>query len=102
VAAVRGSSRSTYWKRTTLTRRFGDLVAVDAISIRVKARQMFGLLGSHGAGKTTAIKMPTTPLPPTDGMATVAGVDICRGASQVRRAIGYVSQMISADGNLTG
>jgi len=85
-----------------LTRRFGALVAVDAISISVPAGQMFGLLGSNGAGKTTAIKMLTTLLPPTSGTATVAGFDICRDASQVRRAIGYVPQMISADGNLTG
>jgi ABC-2 type transport system ATP-binding protein len=85
-----------------LTRRFGDLVAVDAISLQVPAGQMFGLLGSNGAGKTTAIKMLTTLLPPTSGTATVAGFDICREASRVRRAIGYVPQMISADGNLTG
>jgi ABC-2 type transport system ATP-binding protein len=85
-----------------LTRRFGDIVAVDAISLQVPAGQMFGLLGSNGAGKTTAIKMLTTLLPPTSGTATVAGFDICREASKVRRAIGYVPQMISADGNLTG
>ena len=85
-----------------LTRRFGALVAVDAISISVPAGQMFGLLGSNGAGKTTVIKMLTTLLPPTSGTATVAGFDICRDASRVRRAIGYVPQMISADGNLTG
>jgi ABC-2 type transport system ATP-binding protein len=87
---------------TRLTRRFGALVAVDAISLQVPAGQMFGLLGSNGAGKTTAIKMLTTLLPPTSGTATVAGFDICREASKVRRAIGYVPQMISADGNLTG
>jgi len=85
-----------------LTRRFGDLVAVDSISIQVQAGQMFGLLGSNGAGKTTAVKMLTTLLPPTSGTATVAGFDIGREASKVRRSIGYVPQMISADGNLTG
>jgi ABC-2 type transport system ATP-binding protein len=85
-----------------LTRRFGDLLAVDAMSIGVPAGQVFGLLGSNGAGKTTAIKMLTTLLPPTSGTASVAGFDICRQASKVRRVIGYVPQMISADGNLTG
>jgi ABC-2 type transport system ATP-binding protein len=85
-----------------LSRRFGDLLAVAAMSIRVQVGCMFGLLGSNGAGKTTAIKMLTTLLPPTSGTATVAGFDICREASQVRRAIGYVPQLISADGNLTG
>jgi ABC-2 type transport system ATP-binding protein len=87
---------------TALTRRFGDLVAVDAMSIRVEAGRMFGLLGSNGAGKTTAIKMLTTLLPPTSGRATVAGFDIEREAPRVRRSIGYVPQLISADGNLTG
>jgi ABC-2 type transport system ATP-binding protein len=85
-----------------LTRRFGNLIAVDAMSIRVAAGVMFGLLGSNGAGKTTAIKMLTTLLPPTSGTATVGGFDICRDAARVRRTIGYVPQMISADGNLTG
>jgi ABC-2 type transport system ATP-binding protein len=85
-----------------LTRRFGDLVAVDAMSIHVDAGCIFGLLGSNGAGKTTAIKMLTTLLPPSSGTATVAGFDITREASRVRRAIGYVPQLISADGNLTG
>ncbi len=85
-----------------LTRRFGDLVAVDAVSLEVEAGQIFGLLGSNGAGKTTLIKMLTTLLPPSAGTATVAGFDIRRQPAQVRRAIGYVPQMLSADGNLTG
>ncbi|MGE3705426.1 MAG: ATP-binding cassette domain-containing protein [Vicinamibacterales bacterium] len=85
-----------------LTRRFGELVAVDHMSLRVAGGSTFGLLGSNGAGKTTAIKMLTTLLPPTSGTATVAGFDIIHEPSQVRRAIGYVPQMISADGNLTG
>jgi ABC-2 type transport system ATP-binding protein len=89
-------------KTADLTRRFGTIVAVDAISIEVQAGQMFGLLGSNGAGKTTAIKMLTTLLPPTSGTATVAGIDICREASNIRRAIDHAPQMISADGNLTG
>jgi ABC-2 type transport system ATP-binding protein len=85
-----------------LTRRFGDLVAVDHLTIRVEAGQVFGLLGSNGAGKTTAIKMLTTLLPPTSGTATVVGFDIRKQAGKVRRVIGYVPQMISADGTLTG
>ena len=87
---------------TALTRRFGTTVAVDGVSISVSAGQMFGLLGSNGAGKTTLIKMLTTLLPPSSGTATVAGFDIVREAAKVRRAIGYVPQMISADGSLTG
>jgi ABC-2 type transport system ATP-binding protein len=85
-----------------LTRRFGDVVAVEGVTLQVEAAQIFGLLGSNGAGKTTMIKMLTTLLPPSSGTATVAGFDIQRQAARVRRAIGYVPQMISADGNLTG
>lgn len=85
-----------------LTRRFGALVAVSDVSLRVEAGQVFGLLGSNGAGKTTVIKMLTTLLPPSAGTATVAGFDIRRQAAEVRRVIGYVPQMLSADGSLTG
>jgi ABC-2 type transport system ATP-binding protein len=85
-----------------LTRCFGSLVAVDRLSIRVEANEVFGLLGPNGAGKTTVIKMLTTLLPPTAGTARVAGFDIRRQPGEVRRVIGYVPQMISADGTLTG
>jgi len=85
-----------------LTRRFGDLTAVDALTLDVSAGQVFGLLGSNGAGKTTVIKMLTTLLPATAGTALVAGFDVRRQAASVRRAIGYVPQMISADSSLTG
>ena len=60
------------------------------------------LLGRNGAGKTTVIKMLTTLLPPTAGTATVAGFDVGTQAARCRRVIGYVPQMLSADGELTG
>jgi ABC-2 type transport system ATP-binding protein len=85
-----------------LTRRFGTLMAVDALTISVEAGEVFGLLGPNGAGKTTTIKMLTTLLPPTSGNAQVAGFDIARHAAEVRRCIGYVPQLLSADGTLTG
>jgi ABC-2 type transport system ATP-binding protein len=85
-----------------LTRRFRALTAVDSLTLAVEAGTVFGLLGPNGAGKTTAIKMLTTLLPPTSGTATVAGADIVREPVAVRRAIGYVPQMLSADGTLTG
>ncbi|HLY26570.1 MAG TPA: ATP-binding cassette domain-containing protein [Aggregatilineales bacterium] len=85
-----------------LTRRFGQLTAVDALTIAVEPGEVFGLLGPNGAGKSTAIKMLTTLLPPTSGNARVAGYDLRRQAPSIRRMIGYVPQMLSADGSLTG
>jgi ABC-2 type transport system ATP-binding protein len=87
---------------THLTKRFGSLVAVDALSLHVESGELFGLLGPNGAGKTTVIKMLTTLLPPTSGTASVAGADIVKHPLAVRRAIGYVPQLLSADGTLTG
>ncbi len=86
----------------SLTRRFGDLTAVDRFSLTVDAGETFGLLGPNGAGKTTVIKILTTLLPVTAGTARVAGFDIERRPNEVRRSIGYVPQILSADGTLTG
>jgi ABC-2 type transport system ATP-binding protein len=85
-----------------LTRRFGSLTAVDAVDISVDAGEIFGLLGPNGAGKSTTIKMLTTLLPPTSGDATLVGFSVLRQAREVRHVIGYVPQMLSADGTLTG
>jgi ABC-2 type transport system ATP-binding protein len=85
-----------------LTRRYGALTAVNAVTFAVLPGEIFGLIGPNGAGKTTTIKMLTTLLPPTSGKALVAGFDIVRDARNVRRSIGYVPQLVSADGNLTG
>jgi ABC-2 type transport system ATP-binding protein len=85
-----------------LTRSFGSVVAADRVSMAVEAGETFGLLGPNGAGKTTVIKMLTTLLPPTSGTALVAGFDVRTQANRVRRVIGYVPQMISVDGELTG
>jgi ABC-2 type transport system ATP-binding protein len=74
----------------TLTRRFGNLRAVENLNLVVHDGERFGLLGANGAGKTTTIKMLTTLLPPTSGTARVAGWDIVRQATEVRRSIGYV------------
>lgn len=85
-----------------LTRCFGKLKAVDTLTVGVEPGEVFGLLGPNGAGKTTVIKMLTTLLPPTSGRASVAGFDVVRQAREVRRVIGYVPQMLSADGTLSG
>ena len=86
----------------SLTRRFASLTAVNALSLSIATGEMFGLLGPNGAGKSTTIKMLTTLLPPSGGTALVDGLDISRQAGAVRRIIGYVPQMLSADGTLTG
>ena len=84
-----------------LTRRFGTFTAVDDVSFAVAPGEIFGLIGANGAGKSTVIKMLTTLLPPSDGAARVAEFDIVREARDVRRHIGYVPQLLSADGTLT-
>jgi ABC-2 type transport system ATP-binding protein len=85
-----------------LTRTFGEVKAVDHLNLRVRQGIIFGLLGPNGAGKSTAIKMLTTLLQPTSGTAHVAGYDIVQSPAAVRRNIGYVPQLVSADGGLTG
>jgi len=85
-----------------LTRRFGSLIAADNFTVRVEGGEMFGLVGPNGAGKSSVIKMLTTLLPPTAGNASIAGYEILRHAPDVRRVIGYVPQLLSADGSLTG
>jgi ABC-2 type transport system ATP-binding protein len=84
-----------------LTKRFSQLTAVDAVSLEVGRGEIFGLIGPNGAGKTTLIKMLTTLVPATSGEAWIAGCSIRTQASEVRRRIGYIPQMLSADGALT-
>ena len=84
-----------------LVKRFGDFTAVDGISFSVKEGEIFDFLGPNGAGKTTTIKILITLMRPTRGTASVGGHDVVREAEQVRRIIGYVSQLISVDGSLT-
>jgi ABC-2 type transport system ATP-binding protein len=67
----------------------------------IEEGEVFGLIGPNGAGKSTLIKMLTTLLPPTSGEAIVAGYDVVRQPANVRRHIGYVPQLLSADGSLT-
>ncbi len=85
-----------------LTRDYGRNRAADHVDLDVAPGEIFGLLGPNGAGKTTTIKMLITLLPPTSGTALVAGADIVHEPGVVRRRIGYVPQLVSADGSLTG
>ena len=84
-----------------LTRTFGTFVAVDHISFRVRAGQIFGFLGPNGAGKSTTIRMLTGILAPTSGTGRVAGFDIRTERLQIKQAIGYMSQKFSLYEDLT-
>jgi len=78
-----------------LTRKFGDFVAVDGVSITVRTGEIFGFLGPNGAGKTTMIRMLCGLLRPTAGKATVAGFDVYTQAERIKQNIGYMSQKFS-------
>ncbi|MBS1818016.1 MAG: ABC transporter ATP-binding protein [Acidobacteria bacterium] len=84
-----------------LTRVFGDFVAVDHVSFDVRKGEVFGFLGSNGAGKSTTIRMLCGLLKPTSGTATVGDVDVGRDPEGVKRRIGYMSQRFSLYEQLT-
>jgi ABC-2 type transport system ATP-binding protein len=84
-----------------LTRTFGAFVAVDHISFDVRRGEIFGFLGSNGAGKSTTIRMLCGLLAPTSGTATVDGIDVGRDPERVKRRIGYMSQRFSLYEQLT-
>jgi ABC-2 type transport system ATP-binding protein len=89
-------------KTKDLTKKFGDLVAVDRVSLEIEQGQTFGLLGPNGAGKTTLAKMLSSLLTPTSGYAEVWGNDIVSKRDEVRRCLGMVFQDPSIDDKLTG
>jgi len=86
---------------TGLTKKFGSFTAVDRVSFHVGRGEIFGLLGPNGAGKSTTFKMLCGLLPPTEGKARVAGVDIRHAAAKARNAMGYMAQKFSLYGNLS-
>jgi len=75
-----------------LTKRYGDLVAVEGVDFSIARGEVVGFLGPNGAGKTTTIRMLTGFLPPTDGTAVIAGYDIFSNPIAARRAIGYLPE----------
>lgn len=84
-----------------LTKRFGDFVAVDAISFEVHTGEIFGFLGANGAGKTTAMRMLCGLSKPTSGKASIAGYDVYRQTEKIKQNIGYMSQRFSLYEDLT-
>jgi ABC-2 type transport system ATP-binding protein len=85
-----------------LTKRYGDLLAVDTLNLSIDEGEIFGLLGPNGAGKTTTLSMLATLVKPTSGTGRVNGYDILSHPADVRRSIGIVFQDPSSDDVLTG
>lgn len=96
-----GSSHDAVIEVENLTKCFGDFTAVDHISLSVRRGEIFGFLGANGAGKTTAMRMLSGLLKPTDGRGRVVGCDICREQEHIKRHIGYMSQRFSLYDDLT-
>src|SRR5213592_887985 len=93
-----GSSYSARWAPPgTTAPPSGDVVALEALDLDIRAGEFFGLLGPNGAGKTTAIGILTTRVRPTSGKATVAGADVVEDSVRVRQTIGVVPQRPNAD-----
>ncbi len=90
-----GAAGGSAIKVVELTRRFGDFIAVDHVSFDVARGEVFGFLGSNGAGKSTTIRMLCGLLKPTSGQAFVDGVDVGKDPETVKKRIGYMSQKFS-------
>jgi len=84
-----------------LTRRFGAVTAVDALTLRIEQGEVFGLLGPNGSGKTTTIRMLCGLLEPSQGSALVAGIDVAVAPEQVKQRIGYMAQKVGLYEDLT-
>jgi len=84
-----------------LTKKFGDFIAVNAITFEVKKGEIFGFLGANGAGKTTAMKMLIGISKPTSGSAKVAGFDVFTNTEDIKKNIGYMSQKFALYDDLT-
>ncbi len=100
---MKNAIKSLYSIETkSLTKSFGDVIAVNDISLSVEKGEIFGFLGPNGAGKSTMIMILTTLLKTTSGQALISGFDVMKNAKQVRENIGYVQQETTVDEYLTG
>lgn len=84
----------------TLTKRYGEFLALDSLSIHVERGQILGFIGPNGAGKTTTIKILVGLSRPTSGTATIAGVDCTQNATQIKRLVGYMPDRFGAYDNM--
>ena len=85
-----------------LTKRYGETLALDGLSLEADAGAVLGLLGPNGAGKTTTVRILATLARPDAGHAAVLGLDVVRHPDQVRQVIGLSGQYAAVDANLTG
>ena len=97
-----GGERKVVIEAVDAVRHFGDVKAVDGVSIEVTKGEVFGLLGPNGAGKTTLVRMLATLLPPTAGICRVGGIDVRKDPMGVRALIGLAGQSAAVDDLLTG
>src|SRR5437899_7163264 len=84
-----------------LTKRFGQLTAVDQVSFKVRKGSIFGFLGPNGSGKSTVIRMLCGLLQPSGGSARIAGFDVTKQTEEIKSLIGYMSQKFSLYDELT-
>jgi ABC-2 type transport system ATP-binding protein len=97
-----GKTKETAIELKNLTKRFGNFTAVDGLALDIKWGEIFGLLGPNGAGKTTSVNMLSTLLEPSEGAATLAGLDVVKNADEVRKLIGFCPQQPAYFPYLTG
>ena len=89
-------------RTSALVKRYGDVTALDGLDLAVPKGTVLGLLGPNGAGKTTAVRILATLLEPDEGIAEVAGIDVCAKPDEVRKNIGLSGQNAAVDEHLTG
>ena len=95
------SGREAVIEAKGVSRRFGRMLAVDAVDLRVYEGEVFGFLGPNGAGKSTLIRMLTGLLSPTAGKVGVLGLEIPRQAEALKPLVGYMTQRFSLYDDLT-
>ncbi len=95
------NNNETAIETTHLTRRFGSLVAVDDLDLKISRGEVFGFLGPNGSGKSTTIRMLCGILRPSEGTGTVGGYDIVKQPEKIKRIIGYMSQSFGLYNDLT-